>query len=395
MHVAVVAGPDPGHAFPAMALCRRLQAAGDSAALITGSRWLEHAADRGIEAHELPGLLMQPGTRDDDVGRRIHERAAVMSTLMLQDLNQMMPDLVVSDVITVAGAFAAERLGIPWAELSPHPLYLPSRGLPPIGSGLEPGKGVLGRARDTVLRAAVARDLRKGQRQRARVRSTIGLPVREPGPRARLIATLPGLEVPRPDWPAEAFIIGPLIWEPGSAELPLPVGDAPVVAVSPSTASQGGAEGVLEAVVAGLGRGGPPSFRVAATMLKEPPANLPSWAAAGPGRQDILLQQASVLVCGAGHGIIARGLLAGLPLVLVPGGGDQRELAGRVTRLGAGVAVWPQADGTPDPTQIAAAIDLVTTDPAYARAASRAAQSASRADDVVRLCRDVVSKLRG
>ena len=34
------------------------------------------------------------------------------------------------------GGMAAELLGIPWIELCPHPLYLPSRGLPPIGSGL-------------------------------------------------------------------------------------------------------------------------------------------------------------------------------------------------------------------------------------------------------------------
>ncbi len=36
MRVAVVAGPDPGHAFPAIALCLRFAAAGDQAVLLTG-----------------------------------------------------------------------------------------------------------------------------------------------------------------------------------------------------------------------------------------------------------------------------------------------------------------------------------------------------------------------
>ncbi|AEF40148.1 glycosyltransferase [Hoyosella subflava] len=390
MRIAVIAGPDPGHAFPAMALCRAFEKAGDHAVLITGRRWLEHAKNAGLEAVELAGLMLPTGVEDDDAGRRINERAAAMSTAMLPDLNRLMPDLVVSDVITVAGAFAAERLGIPWVELSPHPLYLPSRGLPPIGSGLEPGRGLTGRARDITLRAFVNRDLRRGRRQRAHARASIGLPAHDPGPLGRVLATLPSLELPRPDWPDNAYVVGPLIWEPATEELPLPAGDKPVVMVSPSTASQGGAAGVLEGVVAGLRRSetpeAVPDFRVAAAMLGDAPRDLPPWVSAGVGRQDVLLAQAEVLVCGAGHGIIARGLLAGRPLVLVPGGGDQRELANRVIRMGAGVAVWPGRDGVPDPQELAHAIKQVTSDPSFAKAARKAAHSVEGVTDVVSVC---------
>ncbi len=66
-------------------------------------------------------------------------------------------DLVVSDVITACGGMSAELLGIPWIELNPHPLYLPSKGLPPIGSGLAPGTGIRGRLRDATMRALTAR----------------------------------------------------------------------------------------------------------------------------------------------------------------------------------------------------------------------------------------------
>lgn len=117
---------------------------------------------------------------------------------------------MVSDVITACGGMAAELLGIPWVELNPHPLYLPSKGLPPIGSGLAAGTGIRGRLRDATMRALTGRSWRAGLRQRAAVRVEIGLPARDPGPLRRLIATLPALEVPRPDWPAEAVVVGPL-----------------------------------------------------------------------------------------------------------------------------------------------------------------------------------------
>ncbi|HET6734321.1 MAG TPA: glycosyl transferase, partial [Mycobacterium sp.] len=56
MRVAVVAGPDPGHAFPAIALCLRFLAAGDAPTLLTGTEWLDTAGGAGIDAVELDGL---------------------------------------------------------------------------------------------------------------------------------------------------------------------------------------------------------------------------------------------------------------------------------------------------------------------------------------------------
>ncbi|MGB3895720.1 MAG: glycosyl transferase, partial [Mycolicibacter sinensis] len=47
MRIVVVAGPDPGHAFPAIALCRRFVAAGDAPTLLTGVQWLDTARAAG------------------------------------------------------------------------------------------------------------------------------------------------------------------------------------------------------------------------------------------------------------------------------------------------------------------------------------------------------------
>ena len=91
-----------------------------------------------------------------------------------------------------------------------------------------------------MLRALTARAWRAGLRQRSAVRVEIGLPAADPGPLRRLIATLPALEVPRPDWPDEAVIVGPLHFEPTDTVLAIPPGDGPVVVVAPSTAKSPG-----------------------------------------------------------------------------------------------------------------------------------------------------------
>jgi UDP:flavonoid glycosyltransferase YjiC (YdhE family) len=387
MRVAVVAGPDPGHSFPAIALCRRFSAAGDTPTLLTGTEWLETARAAGVDAVELAGLDPTSDDDDRDAGAKIHQRAARMAVLNLPQLRELATDLVVSDVITACGGMSAELLGIPWIELNPHPLYLPSKGLPPLGSGLAPGTGIRGRLRDAAMRALTARSWRAGIRQRAGVRVGIGLPATDPGPLRRLIATLPALEVPRPDWPAEAVLVGPLHFEPTEQLLPIPPGAGPVVVVAPSTAltgTQGMAQIALDCLAPGTGL--PVGARVVVSRLNGPDLTVPPWAVAGLGRQDELLAHADLAICGGGHGMVAKTLLAGVPLVVVPGGADQWEIANRVARQGSGRLVRPLTAEA-----LVKAVDEVLTTPSYREAARRAAASVTDVADPVWVCRDALA----
>lgn len=378
----MVAGPDPGHAFPAIALCRRFLEAGDEPILFTGTRWLESARAAEICAERLKGLAPRPVDDDLDAGARIHARAAHISTELLPDLEALNPDLVVSDILTAGGGLAAERMGIPWVELSPHPLYAASKGLPPIGSGLAPGKGVRGRLRDSLMRAATGRSIRQGLRQRSDARESIGLPRRDPGPAARLIATIPALEVDRPDWPDEAHVVGPLLWEPTETVLEPPPGDDPVVMVAPSTAFTG-AEGMFEMTVRGLSGAG---VRMVASLIDgAPDMELPSWVRADLGRQDDMLKHASVIVCGGGHGMLAKALLAGVPAVVVPGGGDQWELANRAARQGSATIVRPVSVDA-----LREAVLRVLGDDSFAQAAQQAVRTGTDVADPVKVCRSVL-----
>jgi UDP:flavonoid glycosyltransferase YjiC (YdhE family) len=387
VRVAVVAGPDPGHALPAIALCRRFLAAGDIPTLLTGTRWLETARRIGVDAVELCGLDPTAADDDTDAGAKIHQRAARMAVLNVPRLRALAPDLVVSDVITACGGLAAELMGVPWVELSPSPLYRPSKGLPPLGSGLAPGVGLRGRLRDSVMRALTARSWRQGMRQRSEARVEIGLPAVDPGPRRRLIATLPALEVSRPDWPQEAVVVGPLHFEPTEAVLEIPSGSGPVVVVAPSTAVTGAgglAELALEALRPGVTL--PGGARVVVSRLGGSDVAVPPWAVVGLGRQDELLAHADLVICGGGHGLVAKALLAGVPMVVVPGGGDQWEIANRLVRQGSAQLVRPLTASA-----LVAAVGEVLSTPGYREAARAAGETVADVADPVRVCHEALA----
>jgi UDP:flavonoid glycosyltransferase YjiC (YdhE family) len=390
VRVAVVAGPDPGHAFPGIALCRRFRDAGDTPTLLTGTERLGTARAAGVDAVELDGLDPTAADDDTDAGAKIHQRAARMAVLNVPRLRDMAPDLVVSDVITACGGLAAELMGLPWIELSPSPLYRPSKGLPPVGSGLAPGVGLRGGLRDSVLRALTARSWREGLRQRSAARVKIGLPAVDPGPLRRLVATLPALEVPRPDWPQEAVVVGPLHFEPTEAVLDIPPGSGPVVVVAPSTAGIG-ARGLAEVVLEALrpGEALPDGARVVVSRLGGSDVVVPPWAVAGLGRQDELLAHADLVICGGGHGLVSKTLLAGVPMVVVPGGGDQWEIANRLVRQGSAQLVRPLSAES-----LVAAVGEVLSTPRYREAARRAGDSGADVEDPVRMCHVAVDSSR-
>ncbi len=206
-------------------------------------------------------------------------------------------------------------------------------------------------------------------------------------PLRRLVATLPALEVPRPDWPAEAVLVDPLHFEPTAAELALPPGDGPVVVVAPSTALTGTA-GLTEVALDCLvpGKTLPAGSRVVVSRIAGADVQVPPWAAVGLGRQDRLLSHAAVVVCGGGHGMVSKTLLAGVPMVVVPGGGDQWEIANRVVRQGSGRLTRPLSAEV-----LAAGVGEVLASPRYRDAARRAAAGAAEVADPVRVCHDALA----
>ena len=144
-----------------------------------------------------------------------------------------------------------------------------------------------------------------------------------------------------------------------------------MVVVAPSTATTG-ARGLAELALDTLGPGEvlPEGSRVVVSRLDGPDGPVPPWAVVGLGRQDELLSHADVVICGGGHGMVSKTLLAGVPMVVVPGGGDQWEIANRVVRQGSAVLVRPLTAEA-----LATAVGEVLSSPRYREAARRAGAS--------------------
>ena len=84
-----------------------------------------------------------------------------------------------------------------------------------------------------------------------------------------------------------------------------------------------------------------------------------------------VLKHAALMVTHAGHGSVVKALAAGVPMVMMPFGRDQNEIAARAAFHGAGVKLGMGAS----PAKIARAVQTVLGDPAYRDAAQRAAKT--------------------
>ena len=332
MRIAVITGPAPGHAFPAAALAAALRRAGHDVCVLSGPEWAEALKRDDVESVDLP--LLSHDYDHGDIGHRLYGRAAEMAEPCAEMLRRWRADAVVSDTLVTCGGWASALADLPWIELIPHALQDLSRDLPPPGTGLPLGRTPVGRARDAFLRRMTSRSLALAAAQRAAARRSIGL-ADERAPVARLVATLPALEPSRSDWPERTHVVGPLFWDPAEVDLEPPPGDAPLVFVSASTVP-GRSHDLLEIALSSLS-----GVRLVCTTLTPYDGALPSWARVGVGRQQPLLDAAAVLVSGAGNGIVCKGLSAGLPMVLVPGWGEQKENAARAARLGAATVIRP------------------------------------------------------
>ena len=185
--------------------------------------------------------------------------------------------------------------------------------------------------------------------------------------------TSPTFDFSSPHIPANVTYVGPQLDDPDWATAGdwRPDGDDPLVLVATSSVFQDQAD-LLRRVAAALGQ--LPVRGLVTTGRAVDPADVPAPAnvrvvRAAPHRA--VLAETSVVVTHAGHGSVLKALAAGVPLVCMPMGRDQKDNTVRVLRLGAGVRV----DKSAPPERIAAAVRQLLEDPAYAGAARRFADT--------------------
>lgn len=89
---------------------------------------------------------------------------------------------------------------------------------------------------------------------------------------------------------------------------------------------------------------------------------------------DAVLPQAAMIISQCGHGTVMAALRHGVPIVCIPGFGDQPEVAARIVQRGAGV----QLRTRPSSEDVRATVSTLLTDPSYRQAAARLGDIISR-----------------
>jgi MGT family glycosyltransferase len=330
---------DPGHAFPVLALGSELARRGHDVTLQTWLRWRDHVEAEGMAFAPAPEYHVFP-TRERPL--KPYEAVVRAAREALPLFEELRPDCVVSDILTLAPALAGEMAGVPVGTVVPHVDPRPEPGRPAYSIGARTPRTAVGRALWRSVDRIVVKGLEQGREELNGTRERLGLTplAHVHGGISRdlaLIATLPQLEYPRRELVPGAHVVGPLLWEPpGERGVEPPPGEGPVVLVAPST-SQDPGHRLLRSALEGLAD---EPVRVIATWNRRPPdppldipanAHVVDWLSYAR-----TMPACDAVVCHAGHGTVARALASGCAVVCAPAAGDQNENSARIAwaRLG-------------------------------------------------------------
>jgi MGT family glycosyltransferase len=334
----VAAFGDAGHAFPAIALARALRGRGHEVLVETWERWREAVESEGLGFTAAEEYKTFP---PPDVGSGAWRTAADAALALEPLMDDFQPDVVVSDILTLAPALAAERAGIRRATLIPHVYPVHEPGMPFFAFGLQPPRTPIGRAVWRGALPVLESGLRRGRREMNETRAAVGLPPVERfhggiSQELALVATFPQLEYPR-RWPPRVHVTGPMQFEIPYPDIELPEGDGPMVLVAPSTAQ----DPDLRLLRVALEALSDEAVRVVATTNRRGerprlpvPANavVVDWLSYSQ-----VMPKASLVLCHGGPGTVARALSEGVPVLCCPHVGDMAENSARVAWAGVGL----------------------------------------------------------
>jgi MGT family glycosyltransferase len=285
-------------------------------------------------------------------------------------------DVLASDYMLFGPPIAAERAAVPTALLVHNVYIVPEPGKPAPGPGFLPARGLLDRTRDRVVSRAFVALFNRGLPAVNRARTEQGLPplrhVLEHFDRAQrvLVLTSESFDFHGYSHPQHLRYVGSTLSDPPWVDdwhSPWDEDDSrPLVIVSFSSTYMA-QEPILARAIDGLSRAD------ARVLVTTGPAIDPASFRAGDNTTVVrsaphaqLFPQTAVVVTHAGMGTVTRALAAGVPLVCIPMGRDQLDVAARVVYPGAGLRLRPSAK----PDAIRAAVERVIREPSFRIAAA-------------------------
>ena len=346
--------PVPGRLYPLISTFQELVRRGHRVTVRTGIKEVELLRSLGIDAEPLAAEIVDFEPQDWRARTRFGALLAGLgqfgerARFQIPDLQRAIelehPDVLLVDETSWGAAAAAERSGLPWAFCVPSPVPLPSRDAPPFGLGLAPRNDTVGRVRDTIASRVALGSLarliaghvnpRRLERGLAPMRTVADFYL---AATLVLAYTAEPFEYPRSDWPDKVRLVGPGVWEPPT-EPPVWLDDleGPLVLVNCSTLFQNDSRIVQVACEAFADQ----PFDVVITTADIDPSGFRAPARIHIERfipHSPVLDRAACVVCHAGMGITQKALAHGVPVVAIPFGRDQPEVARRVETAHAGV----------------------------------------------------------
>lgn len=299
--------------------------------------------------------------------------AGRFATEVLAEVERNRPDLILTEMFLFGALVAAEASGVPVIVLNPTIAVVPRPGVPPFGPGFLPASS----PEEERLHAEVAE--MGGQAWNAALpalneaRAGFGLePLGHVLEQYRVAAKTLLLTSEAFDFagglPPGMSYVGPRLDDPSwVGEWASPMGDDPLVLVSFSSDFQNQQQ-ALERTVRAMAD---LEARVLVTTGwgVEPESLAPgeNTTVVRTAPHAAVLAEASAVVTHCGHGTVIKALAAGVPLVCMPQGRDQLDIAARVLHCGAGVRI----DAAASEEEIASAVRTLLDDPEYRESARR------------------------
>lgn len=292
---------------------------------------------------------------------------------IIEELNREPADLVVGSELILGVELGCEAMGQPCAVLVCNSMIFPVDGAPRSGPPMTPAQQAALQSVLNELLAASTTALPALNEARAH----FGLPPLGNMWNQVLAAKKTLIAVSRtfdfgPDADEGHFAyVGPQLDEVGWTETwQTPVAqddDRPLVLVSFSTTFQNHA-GVLQKVVDALDQLPVRALvTLGPTILPEEISAAANVELVRSAPHNQVMKQASLIVTHGGHGTVARGLMNGLPMLVIPHGRDQNGNAARVVAHGAGLMLPPTAETD----EIRGALSVLLQDQAYNEGAIR------------------------
>jgi len=301
--------------------------------------------------------------------------AAAYAADVREELERRPAGALLTELLLFGPQVAAEAAGVPYVVLNPTVNVVRASGVPPFGLGLMPATDEAGRRRDEELGAVMQAAWDEGLPALNAARAEQGLePLEHALDQGRtaarvLVMTSRGFDFFGP-LPPTVVHVGPRL-DDGSwaGEWDAPPGEEPLVLVGLSSDYQDQGD-LLRRIAAALGS--LPVRAVLTTGNGIDPASIEA-----PGNVQVVksaphsavLREAALAVTHGGHGVTIKSLAAGVPLVVMPMGRDQLDIAARVVHAGAGVRL----EATAAPAEIASAVERVLRGASYRQAAERIA----------------------